>query len=260
MPVQHDFETITEIGLKTWRWWNSCCLLLHGIHITKRTSLRQRKPLTIISILCISVVISEYRVGNLYCNICSPQNSVIGEQQLSLTGADVVALWLIFWKFIRRKHWPLNIKIGCFPSLFPVLSLTALVLGVIEHLSVPDQPVAQLPWQRGGKKKKKKNRCSTWEGCTQPLLLPLWEEEKPIHCEIIAFKNTFLPSRAIKEGMGILIHTIVAVTSTLKMLEMTRCIYCCMPQVNCFLAGKHMERPWSVEPRPVILCLFCSSL
>lgn len=195
MPVQHDFETMTEIGLKTWRWWNSCCLLLHGTHITKRTSLRQNKPLTLMRILCIPITVSEYVVGNLYCNICSPQNWVIGEQWLSLTDADVVSFCLIFWKFTSRKQWPLNIKIRMLPLSLP--SPFSCCPGTGCHWA----PLRARPASGSvTMATRRKSRCSTWEGCTQPLLWTLrGEEKKPIHCETVAFRNIFLPLRAIKK-------------------------------------------------------------
>lgn len=163
------------------------------------------------NILCIPITVSEHVVGNLYCNTCSPQNWVIGEQWLNLTDADIVTSWLIFWKCTNTKHWPLNIKIRTLPVSLP--SPLSCCPGTGCHWApLTARPTSGSVTMATGRK----SRCSTWEGCTPPLLLPLWEEEKPIHCEIIAFRNIFLPSRAIKEGMGILIHTTVAVTSTLK--------------------------------------------
>lgn len=86
------------------------------------------------------------------------------------------------------------------------------MLGVMKHLSEPDQPVAQLPWQRGEKVDVLHDEAT--------LNLPSGPSEgkkkKPIRCETVAFRNIFLPSRAIKEGTGILVYTIVAMTRTLK--------------------------------------------
>lgn len=75
--------------IKTWKWcWNSCCLLLHGAWFTKRTSWRQSEPLTLMSILCMHITVSEYIVVNLYHNICNTQTWIIQERWLSLADAD----------------------------------------------------------------------------------------------------------------------------------------------------------------------------
>lgn len=86
------------------------------------------------------------------------------------------------------------------------------MLGVIEHLAEPDQPVAQSPWQRGEKVDVPLDEAAL----SFPSGPSEGKKKKPICCETIAFRNSFLPSRAIKEGTGILIYTIVAVTRTLK--------------------------------------------
>lgn len=137
---------------------------------------------------------------------------------------------LSYWRAVVKSH---RCRCCCFVGYF--LKIHQQKTLAIKHKNKDASPLSSqssllLPWYwvslstsrcqtSGGSVAMatgRKSRCSTWEGCTKPLLLPLWEEEKPIHCEIIGFRNIFLPSGAVKEGTGILIHTIVAVTSTLK--------------------------------------------
>lgn len=75
-------------SVKAWRWCNSCCLLLHGTCIRERTHQRWSEPLTLTNTLCICVTVSECLVTHPYCNICSPQNWVVGEQWFGLIDAD----------------------------------------------------------------------------------------------------------------------------------------------------------------------------
>lgn len=124
----------------------------------------------------------------------------------------IASLWLVFWIFTSWKHWPWHIKIRILPlspSLFTVFSLEGPGAGC--HRA---RPTSQRLGHHGNREK---GRCSTWWGCTQPPLWSFWGEgKKPIHCETVTCRNIFLPLKAIKEGTGVLIYTVVTVTRTLK--------------------------------------------
>jgi len=104
------------------------------MHITKRMSSRQSEPLTLMSILCIHITVSEYIVINLYCHICNPQNRIAGDQRLSLTDADdLLSVYGLHFENSPAEnmgHDAYKIRmLPLSPSLFPVLSLEGLGAG-----------------------------------------------------------------------------------------------------------------------------------
>lgn len=211
------------------------------------------------SILGIHITVSEYIVINLHCSICNPQNQITGD-------------WCLVWQILMTC----GLFMACIFSFHQLKTLamthsnqgaTALPLPLSHPLAWWPQCWVSLStfWSQASQQLSchgngEKSRCSTWGGCTQPPLQPLQGEEietNPLWSHSLQEYFSLLKGNKGRNRQFIALWLWQEHWRTMKM---ARHMHGCMLQANCFLTGKHSKRPKTMEARPAIMCLVCSSL